>query len=81
MQVAASNLRFGEGVTREVGMDFKNMRARKVYTHAVELLYIQHVLLQVAVFTDSNVVKLPPAKMVSDAVAPVAVWKIYLNIT
>jgi len=29
-EVAASNLRFGEGVTREVGMDFKNMRARKV---------------------------------------------------
>jgi hydroxyacid-oxoacid transhydrogenase len=30
LQVAASNLRFGEGVTREVGMDFKNMKARKV---------------------------------------------------
>ena len=30
MQVAAANLRFGEGVTREVGMDFKNMGARKV---------------------------------------------------
>jgi hydroxyacid-oxoacid transhydrogenase len=30
MQVAASNLRFGEGVTREVGMDLKNMKARKV---------------------------------------------------
>lgn len=29
-QVAASNLRFGEGVTREVGMDLKNMKARKV---------------------------------------------------
>ncbi|KAG9016146.1 hypothetical protein FRB93_011620 [Tulasnella sp. JGI-2019a] len=29
-EVAAANLRFGEGVTREVGMDFKNMKARKV---------------------------------------------------
>lgn len=29
-EVAASNLRFGEGVTAEVGMDFKNMKARKV---------------------------------------------------
>ncbi|KAI0036725.1 iron-containing alcohol dehydrogenase 1 [Vararia minispora EC-137] len=29
-EVAASNLRFGDGVTREVGMDFKNMKARKV---------------------------------------------------
>ncbi|GAA6001820.1 hydroxyacid-oxoacid transhydrogenase [Rhodotorula paludigena] len=29
-EVAASNLRFGEGVTREVGMDFANQKARKV---------------------------------------------------
>ncbi|KAH9843866.1 alcohol dehydrogenase [Rhodofomes roseus] len=29
-EVAASNLRFGEGVTREVGMDLKNLNARKV---------------------------------------------------
>jgi hypothetical protein len=29
-QVAASNLRFGDGVTREVGMDLKNMKATKV---------------------------------------------------
>lgn len=29
-EVAASNLRFGEGVTAEVGMDFKNMKARKI---------------------------------------------------
>jgi hypothetical protein len=35
-QVAASNLRFGDGVTAEVGMDLKNMGARKVpytFTH------------------------------------------------
>ncbi|GAA5854847.1 hypothetical protein JCM8547_004093 [Rhodosporidiobolus lusitaniae] len=29
-EVAASNLRFGEGVTKEVGMDFANQSARKV---------------------------------------------------
>ncbi|KAJ8509331.1 hypothetical protein ONZ45_g8505 [Pleurotus djamor] len=29
-EVAASNLRFGNGVTAEVGMDLKNMKARKV---------------------------------------------------
>ncbi|GJE84391.1 iron-containing alcohol dehydrogenase [Phanerochaete sordida] len=29
-EVAAANLRFGEGVTREVGMDLKNMKATKV---------------------------------------------------
>ncbi|KAI5480994.1 hydroxyacid-oxoacid transhydrogenase [Pseudohyphozyma bogoriensis] len=29
-EVAASNLRFGEGVTREVGMDFANLKATKV---------------------------------------------------
>ncbi|PPR06973.1 hypothetical protein CVT26_004293 [Gymnopilus dilepis] len=44
--VAASNLRFGDGVTAEVGMDLKNMNARKV----------------VAVFTDPNVAKLRPLK-------------------
>ncbi|KIY49198.1 iron-containing alcohol dehydrogenase 1 [Fistulina hepatica ATCC 64428] len=29
-EVAASNLRFGDGVTREVGLDLKNMNAQKV---------------------------------------------------
>lgn len=29
-QVAAANLRFGDGVTSEVGMDFKNQKATKV---------------------------------------------------
>lgn len=29
-ELSASNLRFGEGVTREVGMDLKNLGARKV---------------------------------------------------
>lgn len=30
MQVAASNLRFGDGVTKEVGMDLRNLKATKV---------------------------------------------------
>ena len=29
-ELAASNIRFGQGVTQEVGMDFANMKARKV---------------------------------------------------
>ncbi|CAH7690091.1 iron-containing alcohol dehydrogenase-domain containing protein [Phakopsora pachyrhizi] len=29
-EISAAQLRFGEGVTREVGMDFKNMKANKV---------------------------------------------------
>jgi len=29
-QIAASNLRFGDGVTQEIGMDFANMKATKV---------------------------------------------------
>lgn len=29
-EVSASNLRFGDGVTREVGMDLANMGAKKV---------------------------------------------------
>lgn len=29
-EVAASNIRFGQGVVREVGMDFANMKATKV---------------------------------------------------
>lgn len=33
-EVAASNLRFGQGVVREVGMDFANMKAKKVRKQA-----------------------------------------------
>lgn len=29
-ELAASNIRYGNGVTREVGMDFKNIGAKKV---------------------------------------------------
>ncbi len=62
-QVAAANLRFGDGVTAEVGMDLKNMKARKV-RHAIrlcsELITLPR---QVGVFTDPNVAKLLPMKM------------------
>lgn len=33
-EVAASNLRFGKGVTREVGLDFANLKAKKVGVYA-----------------------------------------------
>jgi hypothetical protein len=50
-QVAASNLRFGDGVTAEVGMDLKNMKARKVRENSVvftsfQLHFILYVRLQ-----------------------------------
>jgi hydroxyacid-oxoacid transhydrogenase len=35
-EVAASNLRFGEGVTREVGFDFANLGAKKVGVYTDE---------------------------------------------
>lgn len=38
-QVAASNLRFGDGVSREVGMDLKNMKATKVRVHQTRKEY------------------------------------------
>lgn len=43
-QVAASNLRFGDGVTSEVGMDLKNMKARKVRGSSSGHLHKPHVL-------------------------------------
>lgn len=38
IQVAASNLRFGDGVTREVGMDLKNMKATKVGSAFIDVV-------------------------------------------
>ena len=71
MKVAASNLRFGDGVTMEVGMDLKNMNPRKVrrYIAASHRLYFEaDQIAQVGVFTDPNVAKLAPMQMVSNRV-------------
>lgn len=43
VEMAASNIRYGEGVTQEVGMDLINLKAKNV-----------------AVFTDKNLMTLPP---------------------
>ncbi|KAJ3205470.1 Hydroxyacid-oxoacid transhydrogenase, mitochondrial [Dinochytrium kinnereticum] len=44
-EMASSNIRYGVGVTKEVGMDFRNLKSKKV-----------------AVFTDPNLVTLPPVQ-------------------
>merc|ERR1712042_256093 len=49
-EMACSNIRYGNGVTREVGMDMDSLGAKKV-----------------GVFTDTNLVNLPPVKQVSDS--------------
>lgn len=51
-EMACSNIRYGPGVTKEVGQDMINLRAKKV-----------------GVFTDSNLVNLPPVKTVLDSLA------------
>lgn len=51
-EMACSNIRYGPGVTKEVGQDMVNLRAKKV-----------------GVFTDSNLVNLPPVKTVLDSLA------------
>lgn len=65
VQVAASNLRFGDGVTAEVGMDLKNMKARKVCNIKIIDVFVNLENLQVGVFTDPNVSQLTPMKTVS----------------
>jgi hypothetical protein len=60
-EVAASNLRFGQGVVREVGMDFANMKAKKVRHHTglAQSETPDSCAEQVGVLTDPNVLKLP----------------------
>jgi hydroxyacid-oxoacid transhydrogenase len=57
--MAASTLRFGTGVTREVGMDLTNMLAR--------LPAQERANAKIAVFTDPNITKLPVMKTVEQA--------------
>jgi len=49
-EMACSNIRYGPGVTQEVGMDMDSLGAKKV-----------------GVFTDTNLVNLPPVKQVLDS--------------
>lgn len=57
--MAASTLRFGTGVTREVGMDITNMLSR--------LPAAERNKSKIAVFTDPNIAKLPVMKTVEQA--------------
>lgn len=58
-EMAASNLRFGQGATREVGMDLKNMIA--------QLPASERSNAKIAVFTDPNVAKLDVMKVVEES--------------
>jgi hydroxyacid-oxoacid transhydrogenase len=57
--MAASNLRFGMGATREVGMDFTNMIA--------QLSGDEKHQAKIGVFTDPNVARLPVMKVVEES--------------
>jgi hydroxyacid-oxoacid transhydrogenase len=57
--MAASNLRFGQHATREVGMDFTNMIA--------QLPASERANAKIGVFTDPNVAKLDVMKVVEDS--------------
>lgn len=57
--MAASNLRFGQGATREVGMDLKNMIA--------QLPAAERSGAKIGVFTDPNVAKLDVMKVVEES--------------
>ena len=69
VQVSAANLRFGDGATREVGMDFKNMGAKKVRRIWPCCACGLMISVQVGVFTDPNLIKLYPVKTVSVCVS------------
>jgi hydroxyacid-oxoacid transhydrogenase len=57
--MAASNLRFGQHATREVGMDFTNMIA--------QLPASERANAKIGVFTDPNVAKLDVMKIVEES--------------
>jgi hydroxyacid-oxoacid transhydrogenase len=63
-EMAASNIRYGPGVTQEVGMDFKHLGAKRV-----------------AIFTDSNILHLRPAKAAIEALESAGVqYDIYSDV-
>ena len=59
VQMAASNLRFGPGATREVGQDFANLLA--------QLPAPERSQAKIGVFTDPNVARLPVMKVVEES--------------
>jgi len=59
VQMASSTLRFGQGATTEVGMDFSNMIA--------ELPVSERANAKIAIFTDKTVAKLPVMRVVEES--------------
>jgi len=57
--MASSTLRFGQGATSEVGMDFSNMIA--------ELPASERANAKIAIFTDKTVAKLPVMRVVEES--------------
>ncbi|KAJ3393984.1 hypothetical protein HDU84_000483 [Entophlyctis sp. JEL0112] len=64
--MAASSIRFGPGVTAEVGQDFKNMNSKKGALYS-SVVFSDDMCLQVAVFTDPNIATLPPFRTVIES--------------
>ena len=72
--MAASNLRFGQGATREVGQDFANMVA--------QLSSSERSQAKIGVFTDPNVAKLPVMKVVEESLMQAGLnWVIFDKIS
>lgn len=68
--MAASNLRFGQHATREVGMDFTNMIS--------QLPSAERANAKIGVFTDPNVAKLDVMKVVEESLMKEGLnWVIY----
>lgn len=68
--MAASNLRFGQHATREVGMDLKNM--------INQLPAAERSNAKIAVFTDPNVAKLDVMKVVEESLVREGLnWVVY----
>jgi len=79
-EVAASNLRFGDGVTQEVGLDLANMKARKVgvFTddNVAKLLPMKTTLASLDAQPDLSfeVINLPPGEPTEESWANAIEW-------